>query len=99
MRETGNAAERYAFRTPALRNVELTAPYGHDGAIVDLRDFVDHYSESDLKLRSFDANQLEEALRAGCRWTGLDRCSGRLKDQAPRSDPRRSVLGYYYSAG
>ena len=63
MRETGNAAERYAFRTPPLRNVELTAPYGHDGAIVDLRDFVDHYSESDIKLRSFDVNQLEAALR------------------------------------
>ena len=63
MRETGDAAERYAFRTPPLRNVELTAPFGHDGAIVDLRDFVDHYSESDLKLRSYDVNQLEESLR------------------------------------
>lgn len=62
-RETGNAAERYAFRTPPLRNVELTAPYGHDGAIVDLRDFIDHYSESDLKLRAFDVNQLEPLLR------------------------------------
>lgn len=63
MRETGNAAERYAFRTPPLRNVELTAPFGHDGAIVDLREFVDHYSESDLKLRAFDVSQLEAALR------------------------------------
>jgi len=63
MRETGNAAERYAFRTPALRNAELTAPYGHDGAIVGLRDFIDHYSESDLKLRSYDVSQLEPVLR------------------------------------
>ena len=63
MRETGNAAERYAFRTPPLRNVELTAPFGHDGAIVDLRDFVDHYSESDLKLRAYDVNQVETLLR------------------------------------
>ena len=63
MRETGNSTERYAFRTPPLRNVELTAPYGHDGAIVDLRDFIDHYSESDIKLHAYDANQLEEALR------------------------------------
>ncbi len=63
MRETGNAAERYAFRTPPLRNVELTAPYGHDGAIVDLRAFIDHYSESDIKLRTFDVMQLEEILR------------------------------------
>ncbi len=63
MRETGNPADRYAFRTPPLRNVELTAPYGHDGAIVDLRAFIDHYSESDIKLRTFDVMQLEDILR------------------------------------
>jgi cytochrome c peroxidase len=63
MRVTGDAAERYAFRTPPLRNVELTAPYGHDGAIIDLREFVDHYSESHLKLRNFDVAQLEQALQ------------------------------------
>jgi cytochrome c peroxidase len=63
MRVTGDPAERYAFRTPALRNVELTAPYGHDGAIVDLREFIAHYSESDLKLRSYDSRQLEPSLQ------------------------------------
>jgi cytochrome c peroxidase len=41
-RETGLAQDRYAFRTPPLRNVELTAPYGHDGAFFDLREFVAH---------------------------------------------------------
>jgi cytochrome c peroxidase len=63
MRVTKNPADRYAFRTSALRNVELTAPYGHDGAFTELRAFVDHYSESDLKLRTYDASQLEAALR------------------------------------
>ena len=63
MRETGVAAEKYAFRTPPLRNVELTGPYGHDGAFVGLRDFVDHYSESALKLQNFNINQLEPALQ------------------------------------
>jgi len=62
MRVSGDAAERYAFRTPALRNVELTGPYGHDGAFIKLRDFVDHYSQSDVKLRSYDASQLQPAL-------------------------------------
>jgi cytochrome c peroxidase len=52
-RESGVAADKYAFRTPALRNVELTAPYGHDGAFFSLREFVDHYSESDIKLTNF----------------------------------------------
>jgi cytochrome c peroxidase len=63
MRRTGNPKHRYAFRTPPLRNVELTAPYGHDGAIVSLRGWVDHYSQSDAKLRAYDPNQLEPLLR------------------------------------
>jgi cytochrome c peroxidase len=63
MRVTGLPADQYAFRTPPLRNVELTGPWGHDGAFVDLRAFIDHYSESDLKLRNFDVDQLEPLLR------------------------------------
>jgi cytochrome c peroxidase len=56
--ETGRPGDRYAFRTTPLRNVELTAPYGHDGAFMSLRDFVAHYSESDVRLRNFDASTL-----------------------------------------
>jgi cytochrome c peroxidase len=37
--------------------------YGHDGAITTLRGFVEHYSESDLKLFAYDPTQLEPALR------------------------------------
>ncbi|MDF3053673.1 MAG: Di-heme cytochrome c peroxidase [Geminicoccaceae bacterium] len=62
-RETGIEADRYAFRTPPLRNVELTAPYGHDGAFFDLREFVDHYSESDVKLMSFTLSPREPLLQ------------------------------------
>ncbi|MEO8201333.1 MAG: cytochrome c peroxidase [Gemmatimonadota bacterium] len=54
---------KFAFRTPPLRNIELTGPYGHDGAIIQLRDFIAHYSESDLKLRAYDPSQLEPLLR------------------------------------
>ncbi len=64
MRKTGNPVHRYAFRTPPLRNVELTAPYGHDGAMVSLRSWVDHYSQSDVKLRAYDPNQLEPLFRS-----------------------------------
>jgi cytochrome c peroxidase len=63
IRVTGNADDRYRFRTTPLRNVELTGPYGHDGSIVSLRDFVAHYSESHLKLLNFDPQTLEPALR------------------------------------
>jgi cytochrome c peroxidase len=63
MRVTGDPADRYRFRTTPLRNVELTAPYGHAGEFVDLRAFIDHYSESDVKLMAYDAGQLEPLLR------------------------------------
>lgn len=63
MNVTGDAADQYRFRTTPLRNVELTAPFGHDGAILDLREFVVHYSESDLKLQAFSDSGLEPLLR------------------------------------
>ena len=37
---TGDPADRYAFRTPSLRNVALTAPYGHAGAHRTLEGFL-----------------------------------------------------------
>lgn len=36
-------AELGAFRTPSLRNVELSAPYMHNGAFVSLDSVVQHY--------------------------------------------------------
>ncbi len=63
MRVTGRTSDRYLFRTTPLRNVELTGPYGHDGAFAQLHDFIDHYSESDLKLEDFDPSRLEPLLQ------------------------------------
>lgn len=40
---TGKEEDRYAFRTPNLRNVALTAPYMHDGSLPTLRDVVEWY--------------------------------------------------------
>lgn len=56
-------AMKYAFRTSPLRNIVLTAPYGHDGAFMSLRDFIAHYSESDVKLEHFDPTTLEPLLQ------------------------------------
>ena len=42
-RVTGDEADRYAFRTPSLRNVTETGPWGHAGGHADLRGFLrDH---------------------------------------------------------
>ena len=72
MRQTGNTKHKYLFRTPPLRNVELTGPYGHDGAIVSLRDWVAHYSQSDVKLRTYDPGQLEPLLQGTLQPTADD---------------------------
>ena len=32
------------FRPPTLRNIELTAPYMHDGSIATLEEVIDHYA-------------------------------------------------------
>ena len=64
MNVTGLAADKYTFRTTPLRNVVLTGPYGHDDAIASLRGFIDHYSESDLKLRNFSITGLEPLLQS-----------------------------------
>jgi len=42
---TGDPADRYRFRVPGLRNVELTAPYMHDGSFQTLEDVVRFYND------------------------------------------------------
>jgi cytochrome c peroxidase len=43
MRVTNRAADAYAFRTPSLRNVARTGPWGHAGAFAELRAFLVHH--------------------------------------------------------
>jgi cytochrome c peroxidase len=62
-RVTGLAGNRYQFRTPPLRNVQLTSPYMHDGAYTTLEAAVRHYLNTDAGLRAYDATQLREDLR------------------------------------
>lgn len=38
-----SGAGRFRFRTPSLRNVELTAPYFHNGMLATLEDVLRHY--------------------------------------------------------
>jgi len=40
---TRNSLDIGSFRTPMLRNVELTAPYFHDGSAATLADVVRYY--------------------------------------------------------
>ena len=42
---TGNPADKGKFTVPSLRNIELTAPYMHDGRFNTLDEILDHYNE------------------------------------------------------
>lgn len=41
---TQNPSDRWAYRTPSLRNVALTGPYMHDGSFSSLREVVQFYN-------------------------------------------------------
>ncbi|MCY4178669.1 MAG: cytochrome-c peroxidase, partial [Litoreibacter sp.] len=56
MRVTGDPADAYAFRTPSLRNVTKTAPYGHTGAYADLASFIGAHSDPQKALSNYDRN-------------------------------------------
>ncbi|MCW5752193.1 MAG: hypothetical protein KIT81_13700, partial [Alphaproteobacteria bacterium] len=51
------------FRVPGLRNVALTAPYMHDGALASLADVVRHYSELDEERLHADGERILRPLR------------------------------------
>jgi len=45
--------DAYRFRTPSLRNVALTAPYGHNGAYRTLEGIVRHHLMPDVAFRNW----------------------------------------------
>ncbi|MFQ5624060.1 MAG: cytochrome-c peroxidase [Paracoccaceae bacterium] len=57
MRVTGRAEDAYRFRTPSLRNVARTAPYGHDGAYATLEAVIRHHLDPVASLMSYDRAQ------------------------------------------
>lgn len=57
MRVTGKAKDAYAFRTPPLRNIAQTAPYGHSGAYATLEGVVRHHLDPVASLFAYDAGQ------------------------------------------
>lgn len=57
------AGSRGHFRTPPLRNVALTAPYGHQGQFATLREVVQHYNRLDDAAEPADPNHVESLIR------------------------------------
>lgn len=56
-RVTGRQSDRYRFRVPTLRNVALTAPYGHAGAYDTLEAMVRHHLDTVEAFDNYDTGQ------------------------------------------
>jgi len=88
---TGKDADRFKFKVPTLRNVELTYPYFHDGAAATLTQAVDTMGRIQLG-RQFDADENAKIVAFLKTLTG-DQPSFALPilppstDATPRPDP------------
>jgi len=65
-RETGSDCDRFAFRTPPLRNVAITGPWMHNGAFTSLEETVRHHLDPAAGLQAYDPQQLTAALQDTC---------------------------------
>ena len=57
LRVTGDATDIFAFRTPSLRNVTHTAPYGHAGAFATLKAVIEHHNDPEYSFENYNPEQ------------------------------------------
>ena len=60
---TGNAADRYAFRTSPLRNVALQPAFMHNGAFVRLEDAIRYHLDAVEGAATYNTAQLPADMR------------------------------------
>jgi cytochrome c peroxidase len=85
---TGDAADRYAFRTAPLRNAALQPAFMHNGAFVRLEDAVRHHLNADSSTRAYTPAALAPDLRGplGPSAPVLERLDPRLRAPAALTD-------------
>jgi len=57
------SASKCSFRTPTLLNVEMTGPWGHDGAYKTLEGIVSHMADIDSSVAAYDVSQLDHSVK------------------------------------
>jgi cytochrome c peroxidase len=107
MRVTGRAADAYAFRTPPLRNVVHTGPWGHAGAFSDLAAFLRHHINPSAGLADYQPQATLPALAEdSADWAVMDDPGARAEIAAAAmvaptvvlSDPELSDLLAFLNA-
>ncbi|MEM9013181.1 MAG: cytochrome c peroxidase [Pseudomonadota bacterium] len=87
MAETDRLEDAYRFRTPSLRNVALTAPYGHNGAYATLEGIVRHHLDP---VAAFDAWTETEVALPAADWLAIEDFVA-LEDRRERARLRAAV--------
>jgi hypothetical protein len=88
---TLRAADLGSFKSPSLRNVDVTAPYGHDGRFATLDALIDHYSDNAI----FDPNLGYQIPVGPLKFTASEKAAmiaflKTLTDRTSLTDPRFS---------
>lgn len=65
-RETGNECDKFKFRTPPLRDIELTGPYMHNGTFITLEQAIRQHFDPIGGLKNYDPSVLPTDLRDTC---------------------------------
>lgn len=80
MRVTNDPADAYAFRTPSLRNVLHTGPWGHAGAFSDIRVFLRQHTDPRAGMEGYDPTQAVLPALPGTKpdWAVVEETSERM---------------------
>lgn len=62
-RETNVETDKFAFRTPHLTNIEVTAPYGHDGAFATLEAVIEHHLNPEVSIANYDPSDVQPGIQ------------------------------------
>lgn len=62
---TSRAQDRFTFRTPPLRNVSETGPWGHNGAFTTLSTMIEHHSNPVPTLYKAQTDDQQQGSHAG----------------------------------
>ncbi|OUR96968.1 hypothetical protein A9Q84_11570 [Halobacteriovorax marinus] len=78
---TGVKRDLYKFKTPALRNVSLTAPYMHSGVFSTLSEVINHYDKVRVSLDEFEVTDLIQSFYSSELTTDIDPLRNKLRFQ------------------
>lgn len=77
-RVTKDPKDLYAFRTPMLLNVEVTGPYGHDGAYLTLEGIVRHHLNPAAAVTIYDFSTIEPDMHVEHAWFNTQQALNKL---------------------